>query len=125
MRDPLIIDETLKELDLAAQLVNTFAVRAKRYWMGWGPVVGMPMILTIEAWAEGQRWYLEWLRAEVLNLGQTLLEDDGEEASANRPTWPSRLSTPYPPNLHPRLSDPFPPNIRRLTANLSNPWPPT
>ena len=58
----------LKELDLAEELVNTFAVRAKRYWMGWGPVVGLPMILTIEAWAEGQHRYLRWLRAGVLEL---------------------------------------------------------
>ena len=48
----------LKELDLAEELVNTFAVRAKRYWMGWGPV-GVPMLLAIEAWAEGQLQYLK------------------------------------------------------------------
>jgi len=58
IQDSPNIEDVLKELDLADDLVNTFAVRAKRYWMGWGPVVGMPMILTIEAWAEGQRQYL-------------------------------------------------------------------
>ena len=68
IRDSPNIEDVLKELDLADDLVNTFAVRAKRYWMGWGPVVGMPMILTIEAWAEGQRQYLRWLRAGVLEL---------------------------------------------------------
>ena len=52
MQDPPSIDDVLKELDVAEELVNTFAVRAKRYWMGWGPVA-MPMILTIEAWAPG------------------------------------------------------------------------
>ena len=61
------IDDVLEELDLAEELVNTFAVRAKRYWMGWGPV-GVPMVLAIEAWAEGQLQYLRWLRARVLEL---------------------------------------------------------
>ncbi len=68
MQDPPNIDEVLTELELAEELVNTFAIRAKRYWMGWGPAVGTPMILTIEAWAEGQRQYLKWLRAGVLEL---------------------------------------------------------
>jgi len=68
MQDPPTIDEVLKELDLAEELVNTFAVRAKRYWMGWGPVVGIPMILAIEGWAEGQLQYLKWLRVGVLEL---------------------------------------------------------
>jgi hypothetical protein len=61
------IDEVLKELDLAEELVNTFAVRAKRYWMGWGPV-GVPMLLAIDAWTEGQLQYLKWLRDRVLEL---------------------------------------------------------
>jgi hypothetical protein len=49
MQDPPDIDEVLKELDLAEELVDTFAIRANRYWRGWGPVVGMPIILTVEA----------------------------------------------------------------------------
>jgi len=68
MQDPPNIEDVLKELDLAEELVNTFAVRAKRYWRGWGPVVGTPMILSIDAWAEGQLKYLKWLRAGVLEL---------------------------------------------------------
>ena len=64
---PNKIDEVLEELDLVEELVNTFAVHAKRYWLGWGPV-GMPMLLAIEAWAEGQLQYLRWLRARVLEL---------------------------------------------------------
>jgi hypothetical protein len=67
IQDSPDIDEVLKELDLAEELVNTFAVRAKRYWMGWGPA-GVPMLLAIEAWAEGQLRYLKWLRARVLEL---------------------------------------------------------
>ncbi len=57
IQNPPHIEKVLKELDLAEELVNTFAVRAKRYWMGWGPV-GLPMLLTIEAWTEGQLQYL-------------------------------------------------------------------
>jgi len=67
IQDSPSIEEVLKELDLAEELVNTFAVRAKRYWTGWGPV-GLPMILTIDGWAQGQLQYLKWLRAGVLEL---------------------------------------------------------
>ena len=42
----------------------------------------------------------------VLNLGQTLLEDDRGKSSVKRGTWRSRLSNPFPPNLRLRLSNP-------------------
>jgi hypothetical protein len=61
------IEEVLRELDYAEELVNTFAVRAKRYWTGWGPV-GVPMILAVDTWVQGQLQYLRWLRARVLEL---------------------------------------------------------
>ncbi len=67
MQDPPSLEEVLRELALAEELVNTFAVRAKRYWRGWGPS-GVPMILAIDAWAESQLQYLQWLRARVLEL---------------------------------------------------------
>src|SRR5215203_5604052 len=67
IQDSPSIDDVVRELDVAKELVNTFAVRAKHYWMGWGPVA-MPMILTIDAWAQGQLQYLKWLRAGVLEL---------------------------------------------------------
>jgi hypothetical protein len=54
----------LRELSLAEDLVNTFALRAKRYWREWGPL-GEPMILTIDAWAETQLFYLQSLRQAV------------------------------------------------------------
>lgn len=57
----------------------------------------------------------------VLNLGQTLLEDERGKTSAKRRTWWSCLSDPFPPNLRPRLSDPWPPTVRRLMADLSTP----
>jgi len=67
IQDSPSIDEVLRELALAEELVNTFAVRAKRYWIGWGPP-GAPMILAIDTWAETQLQYLQWLRAGVLEL---------------------------------------------------------
>jgi hypothetical protein len=51
-------------LALAEELVNTFAVRAKRYWREWGPL-GEPMIVAIDTWAEMQLLYLHWLRETV------------------------------------------------------------
>jgi hypothetical protein len=51
-------------LALAEELVNTFAVRSKRYWKEWG-ALGEPMIITIEAWAEMQLYYLQSLRQAV------------------------------------------------------------
>jgi hypothetical protein len=66
-QDQTDIEEVLRELDSAEELVSTFAVRAKRYWAGWGPA-GTPIILAIEAWGQGQLQYLTWLRARVLEL---------------------------------------------------------
>ena len=57
-------EAVLRELTLAEELVNTFAVRSKRYWREWGPL-GEPMIITIEAWAEMQLYYLQSLRQAV------------------------------------------------------------
>jgi hypothetical protein len=54
----------LRELTLAEDLVNTFAVRAKRYWGEWGPL-GEPMIVAIDGWAEMQLLHLQWLREAV------------------------------------------------------------
>ena len=54
----------LRELDLAEDLVNTFAVRAKRYWRQWGPL-GESAIVAIDTWAEMQLLYLQWLREAV------------------------------------------------------------
>lgn len=34
VQDPPSIEKVLRELALAEELVNTFAVRAKRYWRG-------------------------------------------------------------------------------------------
>ena len=54
----------LRELALAEDLVNTFAVRAKRYWKAWG-ALGEPMIVAVDMWAETQLSYLRWLREAV------------------------------------------------------------
>jgi hypothetical protein len=57
-------EAVLQELTLAEDLVNTFAVRAKRYWREWG-ALGEPMIVAIDGWAELQLLYLRWLREAV------------------------------------------------------------
>jgi len=54
-------DEPLQGLDGYEQMVNTFAEQAKMFWRMWGPA-GEPMVRGIEAWAEMQRAYLQWLR---------------------------------------------------------------
>jgi hypothetical protein len=42
-------------------MVDTFAEQAKAYWRLWGPL-GDPMVRGIDAWAEMQRAYVQWLR---------------------------------------------------------------
>jgi hypothetical protein len=54
-------DEALRGLDDYEQMVNTFAENAKMFWRMWGPS-GEPMVRGVEAWAEMQRAYIQWLR---------------------------------------------------------------
>jgi hypothetical protein len=42
------------------QMVNTLAQSAKAYWRMWGPV-GVPMVQSIDAWAQMQRACLRGL----------------------------------------------------------------
>ena len=53
--------EPLHGLDGYEQMLNTFAENAKAYWRLWGPM-GKPMVRVVDAWAEQQRSYLQWLR---------------------------------------------------------------
>jgi len=55
-------DEAIRGLNGYEQMVDNFAEQAKAYWRLWGPL-GEPMIRGVDAWAEGQRAYLQWLRA--------------------------------------------------------------
>jgi hypothetical protein len=64
IQDPLSKESVLQELSLAEDLVNTFAIRAKRYWREWGSL-GEPMIVAIDMWAEAQLLYLRGLREAV------------------------------------------------------------
>ena len=41
--------------------INFFAEGAKAYWRLWGPL-GEPMVYAVEAWAEMQREYFQWMR---------------------------------------------------------------
>jgi hypothetical protein len=43
------------------QLVDTFAEQAKTFWRLWGPAGG-PMIMGVEAWAQMQHAYIQWLK---------------------------------------------------------------
>ena len=54
-------DEALAGLDSFEQMVDTFAENAKAYWSLWGPL-GAPMVRGVDAWAEMQHAYLQWLR---------------------------------------------------------------
>ncbi len=53
--------EISQGIDGYEQMVNTFAEQAKMVWRMWGPA-GEPMVRGIEAWAEMQRAYIQWLR---------------------------------------------------------------
>ena len=54
-------DEALRALDTYEQMVNTFAENARAYWKSWG-TLGEPMVRGVDAWADMQRAYLQWLR---------------------------------------------------------------
>jgi hypothetical protein len=53
--------EALRGLDAYEQMVDSFAEQAKTFWRSWGPT-GDPMVQGIEAWAQMQRGYIQWLR---------------------------------------------------------------
>ncbi len=53
--------EALQGLDAYEQMVDSFAEQAKTFWRSWGPT-GDPMVQGIEAWAQMQRGYTQWLR---------------------------------------------------------------
>jgi hypothetical protein len=59
--------EPIQGLDGYEQMVNAFAENAKAYWRLWGPL-GEPMVRVIDAWAEQQRSYLQWLR-QIMERG--------------------------------------------------------
>ncbi len=54
-------DDVLRRLDAYEQMVDDFAGRAQSYWRLWGPP-GEAMGLGVEAWAQMQRAYIQWLR---------------------------------------------------------------
>ncbi len=59
-------NDPLQGLEVYEQMVDTFAEQAKAYWRMWGPV-GDPMVRGIDAWAEMQRTYVQWLRQSMGN----------------------------------------------------------
>jgi hypothetical protein len=63
-------DKAVQSLDGYEQLVNTFAENAKDYWRLWGPL-GEPMVRGVDAWADMQHGYIQWLRGYIQWLRQT------------------------------------------------------
>jgi len=56
------VDETeYVVLNETEYLINFFAEGAKAYWRLWGPL-GEPMVYAVEAWAEMQRGYFQWMQ---------------------------------------------------------------
>jgi hypothetical protein len=53
--------EVLQGLDGYEKMVDSFAEQAKAFWRSWGPT-GEPMVQGVEAWAQMQRAYIQWLR---------------------------------------------------------------
>jgi hypothetical protein len=61
MQDPRADGKVLQGgIDGYKQMVNTIAHSAKASWRMWGPL-GMPMIQSIDTWAQMQREYLRGL----------------------------------------------------------------
>ena len=56
--------EAPQGLEVYEQMVDTFAENAKVYWQMWDPQAE-PVIRGIDAWAEMQRAYVQWLRQNM------------------------------------------------------------
>jgi hypothetical protein len=54
-------DEVQQGIGGYEQMVNTFAEQAKTFLRLWGPAGG-PMIMGVEAWAQVQNSYIQWLK---------------------------------------------------------------
>ncbi len=59
-------NDPLQGLEVYEQMVDTFAEQTKAYWRMWGPV-GDPLVRGIDARAEMQRAYVQWLRQSMGN----------------------------------------------------------
>ena len=60
-------DQALEGLDAYEQMVDSFAEQAKAYWGLWGSLDEL-MARGIDAWAEVQHAYIQWLRQSMGNL---------------------------------------------------------
>jgi hypothetical protein len=54
-------EEALQKMDGYEFMLKITAQNAKAYWKQWGSL-GEPMVRSIDAWAEMQIGYLQWLR---------------------------------------------------------------
>ena len=87
MQEPHGAKGTLQGLGFAESMVNTFEQSAKFYWRMWGPL-GEPMVRTVDAWADMQRSYLQWLREASVAGGRDAVQRTARavESSAREAT---------------------------------------
>jgi hypothetical protein len=92
MQEPHGAKGTLQGLRIAESAVNTFEQSVKFYWRMWGPL-GEPMVRTVDAWANMQRSYLQWLRGASVAGGRNAAQRIAREVeSSARETTESRFT---------------------------------
>lgn len=82
MQQPHGAKGTLQGLGFAESMVNTFEQSAKFYWRMWGPL-GEPMVRTVDAWADIQRGYLQWLRETSVSEDMDVTQRIAREAQSS------------------------------------------
>jgi hypothetical protein len=92
MQEPHGAKGTLQGLRFAESMVNTFEQSVKFYWRMWGPL-GEPMVRAVDAWANMQRSYLQWLReASVAGDRDAAQKIAREVESSSREATESRFT---------------------------------
>ena len=82
MQEPHGAKGTLQGLRFAESMVNTFEQSVKFYWRMWGPL-GEPMVRTVDAWADMQRSYLQWLREASVAGGRDAAQRTAREVESS------------------------------------------
>ncbi len=82
MQEPHSAKGTLQGLEFAESMVNTFEQSVKFYWRMWGPL-GEPMVRTVDAWADMQRSYLQWLREASVAGGRDAAQRSTREVESS------------------------------------------
>ena len=82
-------EEALQGLGGYQKMVDSFAEQAKTFWRSWGPT-GEPMVQGIEAWAQMQRAYLQWLRQAYKTGGEA--SQGAKRSTLSMPPLPPGLT---------------------------------